>query len=89
MKKTNQRKKYIWMIILGFAAPFVLIILATILSAGVNLMLTSSNSLAGGGTANIINVFVLLLGLLGVTAFIWGPVIGIIGIVKLANLKGK
>ncbi len=88
MDAAKQRKKYVWMIIIGFAGPFIIFGLIIIWWAIKYSFSGSNTTLDTGGVATYAYVLISLL--LDITAFIsviLGPVIGIIGIIKLFNLS--
>lgn len=84
----KQRSKAIRMIIIGFAGPFVLIILLLIASSIFNFVYKSlgdSESLVA--IKSLFNILFLIIGIIAVSGFVWGPIIGIFGIVKLSKLN--
>ncbi len=83
----KQRSKAIRMTIIGFAGPFVLIILLLIASSVFNFIINSlgdTDSLVA--IKSLLNIIFLIIGIIAVSGFVWGPILGIFGIVKLTKL---
>lgn len=85
----KQKSKYTKMIIVGFAGPILLLISTLLVFAGLNFVLATNtpSSSTNIAVANIANTFLLVVGIVAASGFIWGPIIGIIGIVKLSELN--
>ena len=87
LSSSTSRKKAIKMIILGFAGPFILIIISTILYGIINAIfgIFGANEIV----EVITNIIFLLVGIIAVIGiFSWGPIIGIMGIIQLNKSKG-
>ena len=85
---SKQKSKAIKMIVIGFAGPFVLIFILLVLTAIINFVTKSvGGDQSVDAVRTILNIVLLVLGIFAVTGFLWGPVIGILGIVKLNQLS--
>lgn len=84
----QQKRRAIKMIVIGFAGPIVALILLLVLTATIN---TITNSIGDSSATDIItiikNILFLVVGIFAVSGFIWGPILGIYGIVKLTRLN--
>ncbi len=82
-----EKKKAVKMIIVGFAGPFILIFAGLILSAALSFVQKTVGS-DMGIIKLVLNIVLLLVGVIGVIGlFSWGPIIGIIGFIKLNKTK--
>lgn len=76
------------MIVIGFAGPIVLLVVLLVITSALNfVMSTQGDTGALGVFRNIINIFILFVGIIAVSGFVWGPILGIFGIVKLSKLS--
>jgi hypothetical protein len=84
----QQKQRAIKMIVIGFAGPTVTLILLFVITGIIN---TVTNSMGGSSATDIIttikNIVFLVVGIFAVSGFIWGPILGIYGIVKLTKLN--
>jgi len=84
----KQRSKAIKMIVIGFAGPIVLLVVLLVITSALNfVMSTQGDTGALDVFRNIINIFILFVGIIAVSGFVWGPILGIFGIVKLSKLS--
>lgn len=85
---TKQKARAIKMIVIGFAGPIILLIVLLVLSSALNFVTNSSGTSSSiDMVRTIINVILLFIGIIAVSGFLWGPILGIFGIVKLTKLS--
>lgn len=84
----QQKRRAIKMIVIGFAGPIVTLILLLVFTATIS---TITNSMGESSAIDIVttikNIVFLVVGIFAVSGFIWGPILGIYGIVKLSKLN--
>lgn len=76
------------MIVIGFAGPIVLLVLLLVLSTALSFVMNAQRDTGSLDIfRNILNVILLFVGIIAVSGFVWGPILGIFGIVKLSKLS--
>ena len=87
----KQKSKYTKMFVSGVLGPLLLLIRTLIVFAGINFAVSTNSPATTSGSAmlSIVNTILLIIGIVAVSGFVWGPIIGIIGIVKLSDLNKR
>lgn len=84
----KQKSKSIKMIVIGFAGPIVLLIVLLVITSALNFVMSNQDDTGSLDISrNILNVILLFVGIITVSGFVWGPILGIFGIVKLSKLS--
>jgi flagellar basal body-associated protein FliL len=89
MEAERQKKKSIKLIIIGIAVPVTCLVITILGFFLLNFVLYSTGNEGASGLALVLNTILTIVAVIGVSGLIWGPILVIVGIMKMPKLGKK